>query len=260
MPKFNVSNVFECGRKNPDVSYERSYMATEGNVYFAEIIDHLNVYQDRHGQRLSSKNIKEAVFRVTEQQEEEIECNINNITCDTSFQPPVTMNVQKKYENWSLERRLAAGGLDKMVKEFKGCTIQSDEQIDTTIDSEEHVDARNWLRNDSAEQVDAIIDSKKLVVDESNPKSDPIIATHTTNGISDTHTTNGISTQKLFINPTIQAVVRPITPLVTPEVEFVKESLRPRHSVLPQANVTDAARPCAHIFWITGNIIGTERD
>ena len=35
-----------------------------------------------------------------EQQEEEIDSNINDITCDTSFQSPVTMNVQKKYANW----------------------------------------------------------------------------------------------------------------------------------------------------------------
>ena len=28
---FNVSNVFECRRQNHDVSYERVYMATEGN-------------------------------------------------------------------------------------------------------------------------------------------------------------------------------------------------------------------------------------
>ena len=34
-----------------------------------------------------------------EQQEEEIERNINNITCDTSFQYPVTKNVQKKDAN-----------------------------------------------------------------------------------------------------------------------------------------------------------------
>ena len=47
-----------------------------------------------------------------------------------------------------------------MVKEFNECTIQSDKQVDTIIDSEEHVDARNWLRNDSPEQVDAIHDSK----------------------------------------------------------------------------------------------------
>ena len=39
-----------------------------------------------------------------EQEEEEIECNINNITCDTSFESPVTMNVQKIDANWSLER------------------------------------------------------------------------------------------------------------------------------------------------------------
>ena len=58
-----------------------------------------------------------------EQQEEETECNINNITCDTSFQSPVTKNVQKKDENGSLERQLAVGVLEKMVKEFNECTI-----------------------------------------------------------------------------------------------------------------------------------------
>ena len=44
-----------------------------------DIHDTPNKYQDRHGQRLSSKNIKEAVLHVTEQQEEEIERNINNL-------------------------------------------------------------------------------------------------------------------------------------------------------------------------------------
>ena len=43
-----------------------------------------------------------------------------------------------------------------MIENFKGCTIQSDNQVDKIIDSKEHVDPRNWLRNDSAEQVDAI--------------------------------------------------------------------------------------------------------
>ena len=79
-----------------------------------------------------------------------------------------------------------------MVKEFNECTIQSDEQIDTIIDSKENIDTRNWLRNDSTEQVDVINDSKKLVVDGINPRSDPSVATHTTNGISDTDTTEGI--------------------------------------------------------------------
>ena len=147
-----------------------------------------------------------------------------------------------------------------MVKEFKGCTIQSDKRVDTTINSEEHVDARNWLRNDSAEQVDAISDSEKLVVDGSDPRSDPSAATHNTNRISDTHTTKRVSTQKLFINPTIQAVVRPVTLLVTVKVEVAQENLSPRQTVLPQANVTNLASPCARIFRTTGNVIRTKRD
>ena len=111
MPNFNVSNASECGRKNPDVSYERAYMATSGTEYFTDIIDHLNEYHNHHGQRLSSKKLKEAVLRVMEQQEEEIERNINNITCYTSFQSPAAINVHKKDKNLSLERQLASGVL-----------------------------------------------------------------------------------------------------------------------------------------------------
>ena len=87
------------------------------------MLDHLNEYHNRHGQILSSKNIKEAVLRVMDEEEKEIECNINNITCDTSFQSQVTKNVQKKDASWSLERRLTTGVLEKMVKEFKEYTI-----------------------------------------------------------------------------------------------------------------------------------------
>ena len=65
------------------------------------MLDHLNEYNYRCGQILSNKNLKEAVFRVMEEEEEEIERNINNITCDTSFEYPVTMNVQKKGANCS---------------------------------------------------------------------------------------------------------------------------------------------------------------
>ena len=97
---FNVSNLFECGRKNPDVSCERVYMATEDNEYFLDILDTLNKYQNRHGQRLSSKNLKEAVLHIMDEEEEEIELDINNITCDTPFLSPVTKNVQKKDANF----------------------------------------------------------------------------------------------------------------------------------------------------------------
>ena len=53
-------------------------MATVDNVYFSDILDTLNIYQDRHGQRLSSKNLKEAVLRVMDKEEEEIERYIND--------------------------------------------------------------------------------------------------------------------------------------------------------------------------------------
>ena len=67
VPNFNVFNVFECGRNNPDVSYKRLYMTTSGDEYFIEMLDHLNEYNDRPGQILSSKNLKEAVIRVMEE-------------------------------------------------------------------------------------------------------------------------------------------------------------------------------------------------
>ena len=105
-----------------------------------------------------------------------------------------------------------------MVEMFKGFSIQSDEQVDEIVDSKEQVEVRNRLRNDYAEQVDALNDSENFVVDGSDPKSDPNVATHTinrilasytTNRISATDTTNGISKRKLyplFIIPAIQAV------------------------------------------------------
>ena len=90
------------------------------------MIDHINEYHDNHSQILYSKKLKEAVLHVMEEEKEEIERNIDNITCDTSFQSPFAMNVQKKDANWSLDIPLAAGILVEMVENFKRCTIQSD--------------------------------------------------------------------------------------------------------------------------------------
>ena len=71
--------------KNPDVSCERACMAIEENGYFSDIFDTLTEYKDRHGQKLSSKKLREDVRRVMDEEEEEIKRTINNITCDTSF-------------------------------------------------------------------------------------------------------------------------------------------------------------------------------
>ena len=106
-----------------------------------------------------------------EEKEEETERNINNITCDTSFQSPIDINAQKKDAIFLLERQLSSGVLVEMVEKFRGCTIQStisdsahsdsDKQGDEINDSEEQVDVRNRLRNNYAEQVDPINDSEK---------------------------------------------------------------------------------------------------
>ena len=88
----------------PDVSCERACMATVDNEYFSDILFTVIEYQDHHGQRLSSKNLREAVRCVMDEEEEEMERNINNITCYTSFKSPVTKSAQKKDASWSLER------------------------------------------------------------------------------------------------------------------------------------------------------------
>ena len=62
------------------MSCERACLATEDNEYFTDILDTLNKYKDHHGQRLSSKNLKESELCVQDEEEEEIERNINNIT------------------------------------------------------------------------------------------------------------------------------------------------------------------------------------
>ena len=149
---FNVSNVFECGRNNPDVSCERACMATEDNEYFSDVLDTLNRYQKFHGQRLSIKKLKEALLRIMDEEEEDIERNISN----------------------------SQEGVDN-IRDYK-------EGVHDISDSKEGVDDRN----DSAEQVGVTNDSEKLGVDRSDPKSDPSEATHTTNGISAIDTTNRI--------------------------------------------------------------------
>ena len=50
--------------------------------------------------------------------------NVNNVTMDTLFQSPVTINAQKKDANVTYERQIASGILAEMIKVFKGCTIQ----------------------------------------------------------------------------------------------------------------------------------------
>ena len=116
---FNACNVFKCGRKlldRLDVSYERAYMTTPREVYFAEMLENLKEHNCRHRKLFSSKKLQEAVIRVMEESEEEAESSVNNVTTDTSFQSPVFINAQKKDANMSYERWLTSGILAETIK------------------------------------------------------------------------------------------------------------------------------------------------
>ena len=62
------------------------------------MLDHLIKNNCRHGTPMSNKNLQEAVIRVTEDEERDAECNINNNTMDTLFKYPITVNVHRKGE------------------------------------------------------------------------------------------------------------------------------------------------------------------
>ena len=157
-------------------------MATPKEEYLTEMLDHLNEHNRRNDKPLSSKNLRESVIRVMEEEEKDAKCNVNNVTANNSFQSPVAINAQKKDTNVSYERQLDLGILAETIKEFKRCTIQSTISDSTEYDSEKQVDAIN----DSDEQVNAIKNSEELVDAGSdptrNPSSNPKVATYTTNG------------------------------------------------------------------------------
>ena len=79
-------------------------MDTPKEEYFTEIFDSLLEHNHRHGTPLYSKNLQEAVIKVTEEEEKYSERNINNVTTDTLFQYPVNINAQKKDANVTYER------------------------------------------------------------------------------------------------------------------------------------------------------------
>ena len=51
-----------------------------------------------------------------EYEEKYSERNVNNITSDTLFQPPVTVNAQKKDANVTYERQIASGFFAETIK------------------------------------------------------------------------------------------------------------------------------------------------
>ena len=85
-------------------------MATAREEYYTKMLDSLLNHNDCHGTPLSSKKIQGAVSRFiaeTEEEEKDAERNIKNVSMDTLFQSPVTINTQRKNENVTNERQIA---------------------------------------------------------------------------------------------------------------------------------------------------------
>ena len=101
---------------------------------------------------------------------EDEERNANNVTTDTFIQSPITTNAPREKTDVADERRIYLKILTETIKGFNRLTLQS-------------------TMNDSAD------DHSNKNVAESDPKSDPLVDTHTNDRkkgrITDTDTTKG---------------------------------------------------------------------
>ena len=87
---------------------------------------------------------------------------------------------------------------------------------------------------------------------ESNPKSDPLVATHTSDGkkikVTDTDTNNGNSPQKILINRTLPMIIPPIDPRIMDGIAAGRGATHACHTISLKVIVTDAARSGARVF------------
>ena len=118
-------NMCECGRNLLDrleVTYQREFMATPQNKYYTRMLENTVNMNNCNGETLSNKKLQKSVSGVREETDAEHERNINEISCNNSFQyymqnkDVTTINYSVYYE--------------------------SDEQVDTISDSNKQVDPR----------------------------------------------------------------------------------------------------------------------
>ena len=160
------------------------------------------------------------------------------MTTDTFIQPPVTTNTQREKTKVANERRISLGSLTEMLKGFNRLTLQS------TI-------------NDSAD------DHSNKNVAKSDPKSDPLVATHTSDGkkrkVTDTDTTNRNSPHKLLINRLIPDIIPdaipPVDQTVAEDATGSGETLHAHCMILSKEIVTDAAHSAVHVFRTPADVI-----
>ena len=119
-------NISDCGRNildRLDVTYQRAFMATPQDKYYTEMLENLVKMNNLRGEPLSNERLRQAVIDVREETDVEHERNINDITCDDSYQSPM-----KKKDVSTINNSVYH---------------ESDEQVDTISDSNKQVDPRS---------------------------------------------------------------------------------------------------------------------
>ena len=98
---------------------------------------------------------------------------------------------------------------------------------------------------------------------EGDPKSDPLVATHTSDGkkikVTDTDTTNRNYPQKLLINWTLPMTIPPIDPRITDGFAAVIGTTHAHQTSALEVIVTDAACSGARIFRNLAGVSWTDR-
>ena len=139
-------------------------------------------------------------------------------------QSPCTTNTQGDNANVRNKRRISSEILAETIKGFNGLTIQSTINDSAYYDSEE----------DGAE---------------SDPNSDPNVATHTSDGtkrkVTDTDTINGNSPSKLLINRLIPEIIivaiSPIDQNIAKDDAGIGETFHARYSIISKEIVQTRA-------------------
>ena len=119
-------NIFECGRNildRLDGTYQRGFMSTPQDKYYTEMLENLIKVNNCEGEPLPNGRLRQAVIDVRKETDAEHECNINNITCNDSYQ------YHMKNKNVSTINN--------------SIYYESDEHVDLISDSDKQVDPRN---------------------------------------------------------------------------------------------------------------------
>ena len=151
-------------------------MANQKEEYYTDLLETMIEHNDRSKTPLSKEKLQKAINTVVAETEDK-KRNANNVNTDTFIHPPVTTNTPREKTYVANERQISPDSLTETIKGFNRLTLLS------TI-------------NDSA------YDHSNKNVSESDPKSDQLVATHTSDGnkikIIDPDTTKGNYPHKLL--------------------------------------------------------------